>query len=77
MGKQETVTAFPFRLICADVHGVAVGNSQYVGPAQRLADITLALYFTHAQGETSDSPGMGRHPGKVLIATLGHIILHW
>ena len=79
VGEQETVPAFPLRLGSAQVHGVAVGDSQDVRPAQGLADIALALHFTHAQREAPDPPGMFCQAcdrrARCISETLGHLVL--
>jgi hypothetical protein len=49
------------RVVAAFVGAVgelmAVGDGKHIGPAERLADVALALHLAHAQGETADAMG--------------------
>ncbi|MNT39938.1 hypothetical protein D3C72_1762240 [compost metagenome] len=60
VGQEKAVTAFPLRIPGPQVHGVAVGHGQHVGPAERLADVPLALDFAHADRVAADAPRGGR-----------------
>ena len=55
--QQEAVAAFPFGFVGAVVHRMAVGHGQHVGPAERLADVALALHLAHAQRVAADAVG--------------------
>ena len=57
MRQQKSVATFPRRIFGAQVHGMAVGHGQHIGPAQGLTDVALTLHFAHAQGVASDSVG--------------------
>ena len=55
--QQEAVALLPLRFVGLEVHRMAVGDSQHIGPAERLADVALALHLAHAQGVAPDAMG--------------------
>src|SRR4051794_19012488 len=52
--QQESVPALPVWVIGAVPQLVHVRHSEYVGDAERLADVSLALYLAHVQGVAPD-----------------------
>jgi hypothetical protein len=55
--EQEAVAALPLGLVGAELERMAVGDGEDVGPAERLADVALALHLAHAQGIAPDAVG--------------------
>lgn len=56
-GQVEAVALLPFGVGRVQAQGMEVGHRQQVGGAQGLANITLALDLTHAQGMATDIVG--------------------
>ena len=57
VGQQEAVTLFPLRVVRPVMHGVEVGDRQYVSDTQRLGDVALSLNLAHAQCMQTDMAG--------------------
>ncbi len=65
--KQEAVATFPFRLVGLQLQRMAIGDGQHVGPAERLADVALALHLAHAQRVAADAVRALREFGERVV----------
>jgi hypothetical protein len=57
IGEEETVAAFPFRILRPVAHRAEVRNREHIGDVERLADVALPLHLAHQQGVSADPIG--------------------